>query len=363
MGIHEGFSRARAQARAQFADKVSSVRERLHPKAGEMTYTGDLAVIDHLVNRTEGRNIVAIFLGGGQAGATQAGVAEVIDKCGLTDQISTYLTVSCGTAAAYGLLGGSVDQIKDIYHQENIDHKLVNWRRFKKMLDLDILEETLRNYAVNHNFLKSRKPNFYAAVTDAKTGEGIWVDIKDQQDPLRASIAAMNMPVVNAGITVELNNIRTITGERIAGPIDCVDGGLTKPLPILDAVRLLDPPPTDILVIDPMVLGHMPPIGELAGYALDAVKVRNPTVDNLKRYRERYFREVPYVKGEKPVVDRNGNRVNVLAIHPAQQTLDIFCMNPQLLKQMTATAREFTYNLLHDRRERFLARSPLLQGA
>lgn len=315
-----------------------------------MTYTGNPEVLENIVNNTPGTYSVIIFLGGGQAGVIGAGFAHAVEEEGLTDNVNAYIGLSSGSAAVYGLATNSVKTLKDIYHKDNIEENIFDIKRVWNIFARDRLEQAVLKRGIDDSNLGERKSKFIVGVTDIKTGEGRFIDLATEPRPLKAVLASLSTPLADRCDPISLDGR------------ECNDGGLAYPNPLHDVARTLNRPangeialdqaPTDILIVDPGTFDGFATQPEVLAYVLNALGIRNPTLENLKRRRGKYLQEIPYIKGEKTLTNWNGDTVRVAAFHPKSTSLGMFTMDCGLLIQGEEAAREAAHELFLQARQK-----------
>lgn len=305
----------------------------------EMGFIGDSQVITNIVKKSEFLKVGdpahqyirtnKIDGGGGQQGVFQGGVSIGFERRNLTDAIDTYVSVSCGVAAAYYSLGGHAAWGTTIYTQDNVDNRLFNPKIPHHLYDADTLEWVFRyEKPIDYNYFRSRRSHFFAGITDAKTGKGSMVDVKTLEDPLSALMASVNIPIVNGGKIVEIDGIPYF------------DGTLAYPLPIYWCIENLNP--TDILVVLTSPLDKwnsgMESLGRIAGL----FGVSKPIQEHLKTFKQRYKEELAFITGERKLP----KGVRIAAIYPKRSPLRAHTTNRRLLLQAADTAQRFTEELI-----------------
>ena len=178
-----------------------------------------------------------LILGGGTAGVSGGGVAIALNRFGLWECFDAVTGVSTGAGiGAYG--GCGVEQAiigNSIYPEECSRLAFINWRR-DPIADVGFIASLLRRgpKRLDVEALICSRPQFFVAVSDWESGEGLLLDAKRATpDPIAAIQASTAMRGAYER-PVEVN------GRYYA------DGAI-DPLPITKVVRRFQP--TDMLVI------------------------------------------------------------------------------------------------------------------
>lgn len=178
-----------------------------------------------------------MILSGVLRGVYGSGQIHALESFGLTDTFDTVVTVSTGTPTGAYFLAGQASMGIDVFSEECASESFIQLRRMK--VDVDYLASVFRGErertGLDEGAVRTSRTRFFAAITDADTGEGVLTDAKlvepDIVQAIRASIGIPGM----SGDPV------TIAGRRY------VDGAAALAFPVIRAVELFDP--TDILVL------------------------------------------------------------------------------------------------------------------
>lgn len=328
---------------------IPLLSKKAHSSAVEMAFVGDEQVIQNIwqkkdlldKNDPKHREIspVVVLPGGGQRGAVSVGVAAALEKLDLVNSFDALIGSSTGAPIALYMLAGQVDMGRSIYWEENVKNEFAKKRRIKKVLDIDTLEQELRTgkKKVDITAALKARPELLIAATDEETGESIVFEAKKLANPLDAVIASINVPILNGGKTVEIDNRRF------------VDGDVGNPLPIDLA---LQHNATDILIVMTTPLELFPQLPVKILHMFQHVNYKKLSPGLLRRilsYTSRYNEALCYLRGEYPLPDG----VRIAAIYPKHQGIGWFCMDADLLEEGSLIATEFTQDLFLQAKRKF----------
>lgn len=281
-----------------------------------------------------------LILGGGTAGASGGGVAIALNRFGLWECFDVVIGVSTGAGiGAYG--GCGVEQAMigtSIYPEECSRPAFINWRR-DPIADVGFIASLLRRgpKRLDVEALIRSRPQFFVAVSDWESGEGLFLDAKRAlPDP----IAAVQASTALRGAferPVEVN------GRY------CADGAL-DPLPITKVVRRFQP--TDLFVI--------------ANCTRQQAAIKRPSrVEQLLWHMDPRFRRVPqyirqlvlgryrrYREGFEELSRLAANGLNAGIIwSPAE--VGVFCRNAARLRLAAEMSTGLTLQLLAAAEKKF----------
>src|SRR3989338_2302324 len=192
-----------------------------------------------------------IIGGGGMRAVFSAGSLRGFEKSGMADVFDIVVGVSAGSPICAYFLSGQTTLGTSIYLEELAENKFINLARVSKIMDIDYLDSVFRNVKpLDQKHIRSSRSKFYVTVTDAKTGKGELLDMKDRKiDIIDAICASSALPII-------YNRTITIKGRQYC------DGAIGNGIPI-DFV--LKKGCTDILIILNNALGrksNSPPLFE-----------------------------------------------------------------------------------------------------
>lgn len=173
--------------------------------------------------------------GGGMRAAFSAGALRGFEKSGMADIFDIVVGVSAGAPICAYFLSGQTTLGTSIYLKELAENKFINLTRISKIMDIDYLDFVFRNIKpLDQEYIRSSRSKFYVTVTDAKTGKGELLDMKDQKiDIVSAICASSALPII-------YNKTIVIKGRHYC------DGAIGNGIPI---DFLLQKGCTDILII------------------------------------------------------------------------------------------------------------------
>jgi len=307
----------------------------------KITYSGDPKVIKNLLIKKEllekndpahtALKTVLILPGGAEKGVIEGGVAVALEKQKLVASFDAILGMSTGAAVAWYMVGGEAAIGTTIYFDDNVKNHLFNFLRFWKILDIDTLEKVFKEKkSIDVEKIKSARSRLLISITDAKTGNGTFVDIKKEKDPLSYVIASMCIPILDGGKKVLIN-------DKFY-----VDGALSMPWGINYAIEKLGA--TDILLVSNSPLMAKKPYSKTFYWIFRrffASMVSKGVANQIETHVERYNKEQKYLL--EPALVKN---VRIGVIHPIHMPIHEWTMNRKLLQKGALTAMEFTNTLL-----------------
>lgn len=176
-----------------------------------------------------------ILGGGGMRAAFSAGVLMGLEKLGLGDVFDIVVGISVGSPMCAYFLSGQREFGTSIFFEELAGSKFIKLSRLSKIMDIDYLESVFRNIKpLNQKNVRSSRSQFYVTVTDARTGRGELLDMKDEKiDIIDAVCASSALPVI-------YNKTIIINGKHYC------DGAIGNGIPIDFVVKKGC---TDILIV------------------------------------------------------------------------------------------------------------------
>ena len=162
------------------------------------------------------------------------GVLKGLEKSGLADVFDVVVGVSAGSAVCAYFLSGQSEGAS-IFYEDLAGKEFINPSRVSKIMDIDYLSYVFRNIKpLDQKRIRSNRSEFYVTVTDAKTGKGELLNMKDEKiDIIDAVCASSALPVI-------YNKTITINGRQYC------DGAIGNGIPI-DFV--VEKGCTDILIV------------------------------------------------------------------------------------------------------------------
>jgi predicted patatin/cPLA2 family phospholipase len=178
-----------------------------------------------------------MILSGVMRGVYGSGQILALDAFRLTDAFDTVVAASTGTPTGAYFLAGQASMGIDVFSEECASKEFIKLRRMH--VDVDYLASVFRGErerrALDEDAVRASRTEFFAAITDAVTGEGVLANAKlvtpDMVQLIRASIGVPGM-----------SGDPTLIAGRLY-----IDGAASLALPITKAVERFDP--TDILVL------------------------------------------------------------------------------------------------------------------
>lgn len=182
-----------------------------------------------------------IIGGGGMRAVFSAGAVRGFEKSGLSDVFDIVVGVSAGSPMCAYFLSGQEKLGASIFFEESAKNKFINLTRVSKIMDIDYLGSVFRSVKpLDQKHIRSSRSKFYVTVTDAKTGKGELLDMKDKKiDIIDAICASSALPII-------YNKTIAIKGRQYC------DGAIGNGIPI---DFLLKMGCTDILIILNNALG------------------------------------------------------------------------------------------------------------
>ncbi|MCH7604733.1 patatin-like phospholipase family protein [Patescibacteria group bacterium] len=178
-----------------------------------------------------------IINGGIMWGAYAAGALAGLEKLGMTNVFDHIIGVSSGAAAGAYFLSKQTELGGSIYYEDLTGKRFINFLRVSKVMDLDYLEEIMRNEKkLNIENIKQHRTNFLVSVTNVRTGKTKLLSANQADDIISLLKASMTVPGM-------ANSAVKVNGEEY------VDGGVSSRIPMYLEYALNVLGCTDILVI------------------------------------------------------------------------------------------------------------------
>ncbi len=184
-----------------------------------------------------------IVAGGVMRGVFSGGCLVGLEELGFSSVFDVVVGVSAGAAnLAYFLSGQGAESIS-IYYRDMNDFRFFNpfkflhlLKRFRKVMNMDYVEDTLRHgrRELNVAAVRNSRSQFYAGITRRSDGQGQLRNIKEAKDMITVIKASMTPPLFYPRPIV-------LDGEKF------LDGGMSLPLSVKETIELFNP--TDLLVI------------------------------------------------------------------------------------------------------------------
>lgn len=165
-----------------------------------------------------------ILGGGGMRAAFSAGSLTGFEKIGLADVFDIVVGISVGSPMCAYFLSGQKKFGDSIFFEELTGNKFINLFRLSKIMDIDYLNFVFRKIKpLDQKRIRSSRSEFYVTVTDARTGKGELLDMRDKKiDIIDAVCASAALPVIY-NKTITINGIEYCDGAIGNGiPIDFV---------------------------------------------------------------------------------------------------------------------------------------------
>lgn len=275
----------------------------------KLSYLGDKLVLGNFLEKARRQKAgdesekdirtAVVFMGGGQTCAVEVGISLALEELDLSQVIDNGIGVSGGATILAYLMSGTAKAGESIVPYGLPGKKL--WRPLrgvKKWFNLSSLAEAIDEKPPDYQALQKHPGHLWVGVTQRDTGQAEFIDITKTANPRTYLLASMCPPVLSDYASVIIN------GEHY------VDGSIVSPLPPLDFVNKLDPPPTDIIVALTTPLSVSGIFGQFKGSFLyrgvstltSHSVLRKPIINMEKNYRKallEYILHVPelYARG------------------------------------------------------------------
>jgi predicted patatin/cPLA2 family phospholipase len=174
-----------------------------------------------------GRKLALLVEGGGMRGVCSAGGLVALDALGFRNSFDAIYATSAGAMnVAYMLAGQAVFGIQ-IYYKEINNRKFIDFRRLRKVVDIDYLFDRVVTQVrrLDTDKVLQSPSDFYVALIDKDSAESVVLRTKDCPGEILALFKATTaLPVVyNKPVQI---------GSR-----QYIDGGLGSPVPLLHAIQ------------------------------------------------------------------------------------------------------------------------------
>lgn len=186
-----------------------------------------------LKNSTEHEKIKTALIcdSGLMLGVFGGGVVTGLEECGLTETFDYAIGVSAGAPNSAYFLSGQTRLGTSIYYEDLVDNKFIDFKRLRKIADLDLLEKVFRGEKGNKRLeveaVKSSRSKLLIAVTNAKTGTNEFIDCQDSSVDIVSAIKA------SCAIPIIYNQTINING------VEYSDGNASEVIPIFYAANEL----------------------------------------------------------------------------------------------------------------------------
>lgn len=283
---------------SETAAKRSPVADNLRRRAAERTGAAE----------PSSRRTAMVVQGGGLRSVATCGTVAALNHLGLTHAFDRVYAVSSGAVNAAYFLTEEADIGITVYLDDVLDHRFLNYLRWRKIMDLEYFFDDVVNGLKQHDTaaMRAHATELLVITTDEVTGEPRWFSSHDESvnfyDALKASCS---LPVIYPH-QVDLAG-RTY-----------IDGGYNEPLPLL--TPLAEGVYSDILVL---MSRHVSERYSRKSSITDRLleeqvlrrKLSAPVFELYKKRSERYNRAVEIT--EKGVYEHeNGRRTRVGFVCP-----------------------------------------------
>lgn len=193
---------------------------------------------DQTKKEGHGYKPLLVVMGGGMQDSYAAGQLLGMYEMGLGKVFDTAVGISGGSATA-GMFVASHEQSQNaasIFMEECTTKEFIDLMRIHQVLDIRVLERTLRNgpKKLDEETIRKSPTNFYVGVTNKETGESELLDAKTAKPDMVAACAASAAAPIVFREAVEVNGTKYI------------DGGF-DPLPLEKIIDRFAP--TDVLLL------------------------------------------------------------------------------------------------------------------
>ena len=295
----------------------------------EMSYLGDLRVLEAITTPSANRKTAVIFMGGGQRTITSLGVADALVTTKIADNINYYIGTSAGAVIGYYLAANKIESLVDIMISDMATHRLINPRNLWQIVNVEVMEHLLRNgRSIDHTLVRNAKPELFIGLTDMY-GNSLFISAKEKENIVPFLLATLSHPLVTGG-----------RGYFIEGQL-LYDGCIASPLPLKHTITDLET--TDILV----VLTRSPFEKSKPGLASILERVNalsyGPALKNaLQTYEGRLQLEFDHLKN----FSQSSPAVRILTIFPQSGNLHPLTMDVHKMMSAYLQAKNFMLTLL-----------------
>lgn len=267
-----------------------------------------------------------LILGGCMQGVNGAGSVSALHRLGLQDVFDAVVGVSTGAGIAAYFLSGYRQTLlgTSIYYNECISKDFIDFRRVRKIADIDYIERTLRKgrRALDVERMRAARSNFYVAVTDGRTGKGKLLDVKTAKpDSIMALKASMAMFFLYRDPVY-------VNGRQY------LDGAFGHPFPIKEIVERFSP--TDVLVLPNGSL-HEPFLRILGEEVLAHLSLRHrrKLIEAVHRHHRLLREGVRYFK--------TLSGIHTAALFPPVSNVHLFTQDKASLKRQAGLSAKKTF--------------------
>ena len=169
-----------------------------------------------------------IFEGGGMRMAYQDGVTIALAELGMREVFDTVVGISSGAGTGAYFLSGQYEQcvpILELLATSEFINPLNPVRR-KKILDMEYMDKVFRKYKpLDQDAVRRSRSQFFIGMTEARTGKGVYLDIKNSStDIVTAICASSSVPGLTNPLTI--NGVEY--SDAMTGCVNPVDFALEK---------------------------------------------------------------------------------------------------------------------------------------
>lgn len=176
----------------------------------------------------DGQTLGLVLQGGGLRGAYSAAALSALSARGGEFCFNHVVGTSAGAINGAYFLSGQAEMSKDVYVEDLVDPKFVNFLRFTKIVDIDYLVDDViaGSRLLNMSSLLTNGTPLYISMTDSQTGNPYIIQAPaDMPKLLEAFRATAALPVVYRRQVI-------VDGRK------CIDGSVSNSIPLLKAIEL-----------------------------------------------------------------------------------------------------------------------------
>lgn len=208
--------------RVKKAERLLPGLQERREKDQKMRFEGDPQVLINLFKKKQLLEIgdprqveirpVLLIDGGSMKGVYGGGQVTALEKFRLTNVFDVVVGISTGAPTAAYFIAGQAALGTRIYSEECTTSRFISIGRAllkKVIMRTDYLAQIFRgeesNKKLNQEAIKESRTELYVVATDAKTGEGVFLDAKSAlPDSVQAIQASLALPGISEG-SVEVN--------------------------------------------------------------------------------------------------------------------------------------------------------------
>ncbi|MEA1963628.1 MAG: patatin family protein [Candidatus Aerophobetes bacterium] len=247
-----------------------------------------------------------VLQGGAMRGIFGAGVCCALQELGYTEGFDELYGASAGALNGAYFLSGQALYGATIYYQNINNRHFINFFRFRKIVDIDFLMDIIRRAKpLNTKRILNSSTGFNIILTEVSSGKAVIFKKGEfnNGDLLKVLKATAAMPFAY-NIPVNIQGI------------DYLDGGVSCPLPIIEAISNGC---TDILVVLTRPKSYKPtrPKGILHRYLIEP-RMQKHSKNFYEVYTKRdkaYAEQLSIIMGDKKYRKK---KVNIAAIFPEE---------------------------------------------